>query len=105
MRGSNLLSGQCEMLMELHRGHDREASLEAVVVVEIDVIRNHVHQLGPVGEGMAVVALALEDTPEALHRAVVNAVCHAGHTLLHPCYLQFLVKNSTCILEAPVAVK
>lgn len=103
--GQQYLCGQCEMLMELHWRHDRKASLETMVVVEINVACNHLHEMCPVSEFVTVVALSFQDAPEAFHRAVINAACHAGHTLLHPCRLQLLVENSGCILEAPVAVE
>ena len=91
--------------MELHRCHDRKTSLKAVVVVEINVVRNHLHELGSVSKPVAIVAFSFQDAPEAFHRAVVNAVGHARHTLFHTRRSQFLVKNSACILEAPVAVE
>ena len=37
----------------------------------------------PDGELSAVIAFPLQNAPEALHRAVINAVRHAGHTLRH----------------------
>lgn len=100
-----MLCGQCKILVELHRRHDRKAALEAVVVVEINVVCNHLHELCPVGELVAVVAFPFQDAPEALHRAIVEAVGHAGHALLHPCGSKFLVENSGCILKSSVTVE
>ena len=40
-----------------------------------------------------------------IYRAVVNATCHAGHTLLHSSFFQFLVKSPIRILKSPIAVK
>lgn len=77
MEGSIFLCGQCEMLVELNRCHDIQAALKASVIVEVEVALNHLHKLLPAGELASVVALPLENTPEALHRAIVQAVGHA----------------------------
>ena len=69
-----MLCGQRKVLVKLHRCHDRQAALEAVVVVEIDVVCNHLHKLCPVGELETAVAFPLQDTPEAFHWAVIEAI-------------------------------
>lgn len=91
--------------MELHRSHDRKATLDAAVVVEINVVCNHLYELRPAGEPVAIVAFPFQDAPEAFHWTVIKAMCHAGHTLLHTCRAQLLVENSACILEALVTVE
>ena len=93
------------MLVKLHRCHDRQAALDAAVVVEINVIRNHLHELRPVSEPVTVVAFPFENTPEAFHRAVIKAMRHTGHTLLHACCPQLLMKDGARILVAPVAME
>ena len=93
------------MLVKLHRRHDRKAALEAVVIVKVNVVCNHLHELCSVGEFVAIVAFPFQDAPEAFHRTVIKAVCHAGHTLLHARCPQLLVEDSACILVAPVTVE
>ena len=100
-----MLCNQSKMLMELHRRYDRKAALEAVVIVEINVVCNHLHELCSVVEFVTIVAFSFQDAPEAFHWAVIKAVRHTGHTLLHACRPQFLVEGSACILVAPVAVE
>ena len=53
--------------MDFHRGPHTQAALEAVEVVIGDVLLDHLDQLLPAGEPPAIVALPLEDAPEALH--------------------------------------
>ena len=67
--------------MDFHRGPHTQAALEAVEVVIGDVLLDHLDQLLPAGEPPAIVALPLEDAPEALHGAVVNALSHPGHSV------------------------
>ena len=52
-------------------------------VVIADEILNHIDQSFLAVEPLAVVAFPLEDTPEALHGAIVNAMRNTGHTLRH----------------------
>ena len=54
---------------------------------------------------MPIIALTLQDSPEAFHRAVVNAAANTGHTLCHPGIQQFLVEGSAGVLESTVAVE
>ena len=54
---------------------------------------------------MPIIALTLQDSPEAFHRAVVNAAANTGHTLSHPGIQQFLVEGSAGVLESTVAVE
>ena len=82
-----------------------EATLETPGVVVEDVILNHFYKLFSAGKAPAIVALSLENTPKALHRAVVNALANAGHTLGHPGCDQLVMEHLGCILEAPVAVE
>ena len=60
--------------MDFHRGPHTQAALEAVEVVIGDVLLDHLGQLLPAGKPPAIVTLPLEDAPEALHGAVVNAL-------------------------------
>ena len=90
--------------MDFHRGPHTQAALEAVEVVIGDVLLDHLDQLLPAGEPPAIVALPLEDAPEALHGAIVNAMCNTGHTLRHTRFLNLVVKGSVRIQKSPVAV-
>ena len=66
---------------------------------------DHMDQLILASKSSAVISLSLQDAPEALHRAVVNAVGHTGHTLGHPSLLQLVVNGAVSILESPVTVE
>ena len=91
--------------MFLHRRQDAKVSLYPTGVVVTDVALDHLDQVLLAGKTPAIIALPLQDTPEALHRTVVNAVRQTGHTLRHPRLLELMVKGSAGVLEAPVAVE
>ena len=91
--------------MDFHRGPYAQAALEAAEVVIGDVLLDHLDQLLSAGEAPAIVTLPLEDSPKALHGAVVNALSHPGHTLCNAGYSQLVMKNLGGIGAAPVAVK
>ena len=93
------------MGVDLHRRMNTKAALEAGEIVVDDILPDHPAQLLPAGEFPAVIPLPLEDAPEALHRPVVNALAHPGHTLRHPSRGQLVAKHSGRILKSPVAVK
>lgn len=54
---------------------------------------------------MSIVHLTFQHSPEAFHWAIINAVCHSGHTLLHMEFLEPRVELPACILESPIAVE
>ena len=54
---------------------------------------------------MPVVAFSFKDTPKSLHRAVVNAAANTGHALRHTGIQQFLVEDSTGVLESTIPVE
>lgn len=91
--------------MSLHRCLDEQTVLVTAVVVVINVIFNGGNQLFPAGECLSVIAFTFQDSPEAFHRAVVNAAANTGHTLCHPGIQQFLVEGSAGVLESTVAVE
>lgn len=91
--------------MLFHRRQDAKIALDTVKVVIGNVSLNHCIQLLLRGEASAIVTLAFQDSPEALHRAVVDAVRNAGHALSHAGLFQLVVKCSVSILETPVAVE
>lgn len=47
------------------------------------ILLDHLDKLVLAGETPAVIAFPLQNAPEALHRAVINAMRYAGHTLRH----------------------
>ena len=54
---------------------------------------------------MSIVHLTFQHSPKAFHRAIINAVCNSGHTLLHMGILKPRIELPACILESPVAVE
>ena len=71
----------------------------------MDIGLNHLYKLPLAGKPSAIIALPLQDAPEALHRAVINAVCYAGHTLRHACLYELVVEGTVGILKPSVAVE
>ena len=69
--------------MFLHRRQNAEVSLQALKVVITNVVLNHLHQALFIRKPFSVIAFALEDSPESLHRTVIYALADSGHTLLH----------------------
>lgn len=74
--------------------------------IVVDNIRlDHLNQRFFRGESPAIIALTLEDAPEALHWAIVNAMGYARHTLHHFVLLQHLVEFAVGVLETTVTVE
>ena len=88
--------------MELHRCHAFEPLLVASVVIEIEVILNLWNKIVSRSEFSQVIHLGFDDSPEALHRTVVNASSDTWHTLSHIRLNKFVVKNFACVLKSPV---
>lgn len=91
--------------MLFHGRQGTELALYSASVVIADEILNHIDQSFLAVEPLTVVAFPLEDTPEALHGAIVNAMCNTGHTLRHTRFLNLVVKGSVRILESPVTME
>lgn len=91
--------------MLFHGRQDTKLALYSASVVIADEILNHIDQSFLAVEPLTVVAFPLEDTPEALHGAIVNAMCNTGHTLRHTRFLNLVVKGSVRILESPVTME
>lgn len=91
--------------MLFHGRQDTELALYPASVVIADVILDHIDQSFLAVEPLTVVAFPLEDTPEALHGAIVNAMCNTGHALRHIRFLNLVVKGSVRILESPVTME
>ena len=91
--------------MLFHGRQDTELALYSASVVIADVILNHIDQSFLAVEPLTVVAFPLEDTPEALHGAIVNAMRNTGHPLRHTRFLNLVGKSSVRILESPVTME
>lgn len=90
--------------MSLHGSLDEQTVLVTAVVVVVNIAFNRGNELFSACKRMPIIALTLQDSPEAFHRAVVNAAANTGHTLCHPGIQQFLVEGSAGVLESTVAV-
>lgn len=91
--------------VRLHWRLDEQTVLVTAVVVIVDVVCNHRDEVTPACKCVPVVAFSFKDTPESFHRAIVNATSNTGHTLRHTGIKQFLVEDSTSVLESTVAVE
>lgn len=91
--------------MSLHRCLNEQTVLVTAVVVVINVIFNGGNQLFPAGECLSVIAFTFQDSPEALHRTIVNTAANTGHTLRHTGIQQLLVEGSAGVLESTIAVE
>lgn len=91
--------------MSLHRCLDEQTVLVTAVVVVVNIAFNRGNELFSACKSMPIIALTLQDSPEAFHRAVVNAAANTGHALRHTGIQQFLVEDSTGVLESTIAVE
>lgn len=91
--------------MSLHRSLDKQTVLVTAIIVVVDIIFNGRNQLFSAGKGMPIIALSLQDSPEAFHWAVVNAAANAGHALCHSGIQQLFVEGSAGVLESSVTVE
>ena len=91
--------------MFLHRRQYAQVALYPPSIVITDVLFDHLDKFLLAGKTSAVIAFPLQDAPESLHRPIVNAVGHTGHTLRHSGLYEFVVERSACVLEASIAVE
>lgn len=91
--------------MLFHRSQDAQMTLHTAGVVIVNIAFNHLDKFLLIGKTSAIVTFSLQDAPKSLHGPVVNAVCHTGHALRHPCLLEFAVKGSASVLEPPVTME
>ncbi len=91
--------------MLFHRRQDTEVSLYPPGIIIADIALDHLDQVSLTGKTPAIVTFPLQDTPEALHGTVVDALANAGHTLDHPGLLELVVKDPAGVLEPSIAVK
>lgn len=80
--------------MLFHGRQNAQVALYSPGVVVLNVGYDHSDEFLLAGKMPAVIAFPLQDAPEALHRAIVNAVCHARHILRHSGFLKLVVKSS-----------
>lgn len=92
-------------LMLFKRCEDAQTALQSPGVVVGNIILDHIHQGFPAGKAFAIITLALQNAPKALHRPIVEALAHTGHTLGHACSFQLCVESPVCVLEPSVAVE
>ena len=91
--------------MLFHRGQHAQITLHPSGVVIMDIGLNHLHKLPLAGKPSAVIAFPLQDAPEALHRAVIDAMRHAGHALRHACLHELVVESAVGVLESSVTME
>ena len=91
--------------MLFHRRQDAKIALDTSRVVIASILLDHLDELVLAGETPAIIAFPLQNTPEALHRAVVNAMRHTGHTLRHSRLHELVVESAVGVLETSVAVE
>ena len=90
--------------MFFHRGQHAQITLHPSGVVIMDIGLNHLHKLPLAGKPSAVIAFPLQNAPEALHGAVINAVRYAGHTLRHSHLHELVVESAVGVLESSVTI-
>ena len=67
--------------MLFHRRQDAQIALDTSRVVIANILLDYLDKLVLAGKPSAIIAFLLQNAPEALHRAVINAMRYAGHTL------------------------
>ena len=91
--------------MLFHRRQDAQIALHPPGVVIMDIGFNHLDKFTFAGKLSAVIAFPLQNAPETLHRTVIDAMRHTGHTLRHACLHELVVESAVGVLEPSVAVK
>ena len=71
----------------------------------MDIGLNHLDKFTFAGKPSAVIAFPLQNAPEALHRAVIDAMRHAGHALRHACLHELVVESAVGVLESSVTME
>lgn len=101
---AEFLRSKCHLELFQWR-NNTQIALHSLGVVIVNVVPNHSNKLLLGGKSLAIIFLVLQDAPESLHRAIVNAVGYTRHTLRHTGFFQHMVKGSVCILETAVTVE
>ena len=74
--------------MLLHRSQYPKSSLVSLIVVVINIVFDHRHELFAAVEALAIITFSLQDSPESFHRTIVDALGYSGHALSHAGILQ-----------------
>ena len=90
--------------MLFHGRQNTQITLNTPRVVIANILLNHLDKLALAGEPSAVIAFPFQDAPEPLHRAVINAMRHAGHTLRHSRLHELIVEGAVGVLESSVTM-
>ena len=91
--------------MLFHWGQHAQITLHPSGVVIMDIGLNHLDKFTFAGKLSAVIAFPLQNAPEALHRAVIDAMRHAGHALRHACLHELVVESAVGVLESSVTME
>ena len=81
-----------------------ESSLVSLVIVVINIVFDHRHELFTATKSVAIVTLSLKDPPKSFHWSIVDALRYSGHTLSHAGILQLGMECPVSVLESAVAV-
>lgn len=76
--------------------------LNTSCVVIANILLEHLNKVVLAGEPSAIIAFPFQNTPEALHRTVLNAMRHTGHILRHLRLHGLVVKCAVGVLESSV---
>ena len=79
--------------MLFHRRQHAQITLDTSCVVIANILLDHLNKFTFAGKPSAVIAFPFQDAPEALHRAVINAMRYAGHTLRHSRLHELVVES------------
>lgn len=91
--------------MELHGSHVAKPLLVSFGVIEMNVVLNSGYQLLLISNFSQIIHLGFQDSPESLHRAIVNASSNSGHTLYHFCSIQLCSEAFARVLESTVTME
>ena len=79
--------------------------LTPLVVVVMDELLNSTGQFLVGIKVIEIVHLTLQNTPESLHRAIINAAANSRHTLFHSLFIQFSLELLARVLESAVTME
>ena len=90
--------------MLFNRSQYSESSLVSLVVVVINIVFDHRHELFTATEAVAIVSFSFKDPPEPFHWPIVDALGYARHALCHSSLLKLVVERPVGVLESTVTV-
>lgn len=91
--------------VEFHGCHTVKPLLVSSGVVEMNILFNCIHQILLVSELPQIVHFRFQDSPEALHGAVVDTPANPGHALDHIRLVQFCTEHFACVLVTTVTMQ